>query len=217
MVWRDLDLARDRSFLKSLLKALPLSSLEAVSVPLRELHGWLGDRHAIRLGTEVDTQSAEDIGVGATVVVPTEYGGIGGHGTFDGSADRVSDVSSAAMRDHRGFQFQFHDAPPVHDKRTEPWVEWLSLMGISTLVSVPEARWGRLVTRSTAVYGQRWESKQFRWPLWHVALVWPDVSAALAGTRFSFPDALWCEAPRLSFGTGQNRTYGLGAGSPRWM
>ena len=115
VVWRDLDLARDRPFLKSLLKALPPSSLEAVSVPLRELRGWLGDRPAIRLGTEMNIQPAEDIGVGATVVVPAEYGGIGRHGTFDGSADHVSDVSSAAMRDHRDLQFQFHDAPPVHD------------------------------------------------------------------------------------------------------
>ena len=115
VVWRDLDFARDRSFLKRLLKALPPSSLEAVSVPIRELRRWLGDRPAIRLGTEVNIQAAEDIGVGATVVVPTEYGGIGVHGTFDGSADRVSDVSSAAMRDHRDTQFQFHDAPPVHE------------------------------------------------------------------------------------------------------
>ena len=657
VVWRDLDLARDRSFLKPLLKALPPSSLEAVSVPLRELRGWLGDRSAIRLGAEVNIQSAEDIGIGATVVVPTEYGGIGGHGTFDGLADRVSDVSSAAMRDHREFQFQFHDAPPVHDdesiedqvktwiadnetravlrdwtwidvgrrwlfvsdlpiededdgptfrrravsleshlngveartqavaerlglppemtvdlalaarlhdlgklddrfqrlcgraqntgplgksgldwvarrrrepisdypkgerhealsvelmiqyglhetasdvelvehlvashhgwarpfiraaqgaapvhdrlfnldfstelaheeatraparfrsvqqrfgwlglswleaivqlcdhrqseaekrgeigspggkpldsnrsvaarktppaeialtafnglipgdylaavgvlraldladerallrwqgtqprfttklgvdeivdclvdvrkgfrgvwpadlnklsadqcdellltseepfrslvvalisaggrsemdfvsggrggfrdifewstnpqmkgfssdslrrtlagprsltkggksfrwnplaaqgarrphsatddKRTEPWVEWLSLMGISALVSVPEVRWGRLATRSTAVFGHRWDSKQFRWPLWRRALSWPNVSAALAGNRSSLQDALWCEAPRLLFGTSQNRSYGLGIGRPIWM
>ena len=656
VVWRNLDLARDRSFLKPLLKALPPSSLEAVSVPLRELRGWLGDRPAVQLGTEANIQSAEDIGVGATVVVPTEYGGIGGHGTFDGSADRVSDVSFTAMRDHRDLQFQFHDAPPVHDdksiedqvqswiaddearsilqywtwidvgrrwlfvsdlpieddddgptfrrravpleshlngveartravaerlglppemtadltlaarlhdlgklddrfqrlcgqtpdtgplgksgldwvarrrrevvsdypkgerhealsvelmiryglheaasdvelvehlvashhgwarpfiraaqgtarvhdrlfnldfamelaheeatraparfrsvqqrfgwlglawleaivqlcdhrqseaekrgeigppggkpldsrrsiaarktppaeialtainglipgdylaavgvlraldladerallrwegtqprfttilgieeivaclmdvregfcgvwpaelnklsgnqcdelllaseepfrslvvalvsaggrsemdfvsggrgsfketfewstnpqekgfssdglrrtlvgpriltkggksfrwsplaaqgarrpqsatddKRTEPWVEWLSLMGISALVSVPEVRWGRLATRSTAVFGHRWNSKQFRWPLWRGALAWSDVSAALAGNRSSFTDALWCEAPRLFFGTNQNRSYGLGAGRPIW-
>ena len=112
VVWRDLDLARDRSCLDPLLKAIPPSSLEAVSVPLRELREWLGDRPAVRRRIEV---KAEDIGVGATVVVPTEYGGIGGHDTFDGSAGRVSDVSSAAMRDHRGLQFQIHDAPPVHD------------------------------------------------------------------------------------------------------
>ena len=116
VVWRELDLARDRSFLKWLLKALPPSSLETVSIPIPELRRWLGDRSAIRFGTEVSIQSAEEIGVGATIVVPTEYGGIGGHGTFDGSADRVSDVSSAAMRDHRDTQFQFHDAPPVHDE-----------------------------------------------------------------------------------------------------
>ena len=24
------------------------------------------------------------------------------------------------------------------DKRTEPWIEWLSLLGVSSLVSVPE-------------------------------------------------------------------------------
>lgn len=45
------------------------------------------------------------------------------------------------------------------DKRTEPWIEWLSLVGISALVSVPEGRWGRLFTRSTAVYGHRRDSK----------------------------------------------------------
>ena len=127
VVWRDLDLARDGSFLKRMLKALPPSSLEAVSVPLRELHRWLGDRLAIRLGTEMNIQSAEDIGVGATVVVPTEYGGIGEHGTFDGSGDRVSDVSSAAMHDHRDLRFQFHEAPPVHDdepieNQVKPWI-----------------------------------------------------------------------------------------------
>ena len=103
------------------------------------------------------------------------------------------------------------------DKRTEPWVEWLSMMGISALVSVPEVRWGRLATRSTAVFGHGWDSKQFRWPLWRVALTWPDVSATLAGNRFSFQDALWCEAPRLVFGTSKNRSYGFGAGCPRWM
>ncbi|MDE0005187.1 MAG: type I-U CRISPR-associated helicase/endonuclease Cas3 [Rhodospirillaceae bacterium] len=118
VVWRDLDLVRDRLQLERLFKALPPSSLEAVSVPIRELRRWLGDRPSIRLGTEVHIQSAGDIGVGATVVVPTEYGGIGGHGTFDGSADCVSDVSSAAMRDHRDMKFQFHDAPPVHDDET---------------------------------------------------------------------------------------------------
>ena len=105
----------------------------------------------------------------------------------------------------------------TNDTRTEPWIEWLSLVGISALVSVPEARWGRLATRSTAVYGHRRDGKQFRWPLWRVALAWSDVSTALAGNRFSLHDALWCEAPRLVFGTGQNRTYGLGAGHPLWM
>ena len=115
VIWRDLDLVRDRSVLKPLLKALPPSSLEAVSVPLWQLREWLSERLVIRVGVETDIQSAEDVGVGATLIVPTEYGGIGRHGTFDGSADVVSDVSTAAMRDHRGLQFQFHDAPPVHD------------------------------------------------------------------------------------------------------
>ena len=103
-----------------------------------------------------------------------------------------------------------------NDQRSEPWIEWLSLMGISALVSVPEVRGDRLATRSTAVYGHKWNAKQLRWPLWRVALAWPDVSAALAGTGSSLPDALWCEAQRLAFGTKQNRTYGLGAGRPRW-
>ena len=84
-------------------------------------------------------------------------------------------------------------------------------------VSAPEARRGGLVTRSTAVYGHRWDSKQFRWPLWRVTLAWPDVPAAVAGTGSSLRDALWFEAPRLPFGTSQNRSYGLGAGYPLWM
>ena len=103
-----------------------------------------------------------------------------------------------------------------NDQRSEPWIEWLSLMGISALVSVPEVRGNQLATRSTAVYGHKWNGKQFRWPLWRVALAWPDLPAALSGTRSSLPDALWCEAQRLAFGTKQNRTYGLGNGRPRW-
>ena len=104
-----------------------------------------------------------------------------------------------------------------NDQRSEPWIEWLSLLGISALVSVPEVRWGRLATRSTAVFGHRWNSKQLRWPLWRGGLAWPDVSAALAGNSSSLQDALWCEAPRLFFGTNQNRSYGFGVGRPRWL
>ena len=115
VVWRDLDLARDYTFLEPLLKALPPSSLEAVPVPLPELRAWLGARKAIRLGAEITVEPAENIGVGTTVVVPTEYGGVGRHGTFDGSAGRVSDVSSAAMRDHHGLEFHICDAPVLHE------------------------------------------------------------------------------------------------------
>lgn len=118
VVWRDLDLARDRPFLERLLKALPPSSLEAVSIPIRDLRKWLGERPAIRLGVGIDVPSAGEIGVGATVVVPTDYGGIGRHGTFDGSAGRASDVSSAAMHDHRGLSYQFHDAPSVCEEES---------------------------------------------------------------------------------------------------
>ena len=101
------------------------------------------------------------------------------------------------------------------DKRTEPWIEWLSVMGISALIAVPEGRWGRLATHSTCIYG-RGREKRFRWPLWRVALAWPDVAAAVAGSRSSLRDALWCEATRLSFGPAQNRTYGFGVGRPLW-
>lgn len=101
------------------------------------------------------------------------------------------------------------------DKRTEPWVEWLSVIGVSALIAVPEGRWGRLATRSTCIHG-RGRKMRFRWPLWQVALAWPDVAAALAGSRSSLRDALWCEAARLSFGPAQNRTYAFGAGQPLW-
>ena len=119
VVWRDLDLAsRDRTYVERLLRALPPSSLEAAPVPLAELRRWLDGREAIRLGAEVAVDTADNIGVGTTVVVPVSYGGIGPHGTFDGSAGRVPDVSSAAMRDHRGLKFQIHDAPPVNEEES---------------------------------------------------------------------------------------------------
>ena len=101
------------------------------------------------------------------------------------------------------------------DKRTEPWIEWLSVMGISALVSVPEVRRGRLATRSTAIYGHGRE-RRFRWPLWKVPLAWPEVPAALASSRSSLRDALWCEAPRITFGTDRNPTYGFGNAQPLW-
>ncbi len=116
VIWRDLDLARDRTYVEPLLKALPPSSLEAAPVPLPELRRWLDGREAIRIGAEMTVGTADNIGVGTTVVVPTEYGGIGLHGAFDGSAGRVPDVSSAAMRDHRGLEFQIHDVPPVNEE-----------------------------------------------------------------------------------------------------
>lgn len=102
----------------------------------------------------------------------------------------------------------------TNDKRAEPWIEWLSLLGISSLVSVPEVRRGRIFTRSTGVHGFRWDAKELRWPLWRTALTWYDVAAALAATTSSLHDALWCEAPRLVFGTARNRSYGLGPGRP---
>ena len=118
VIWRDVDLSQDRSTLPRLLAALPPSSLEAVPVPIRALRKWLGERHAIRVGSEMDILPAEEIGRGATVVVPMEYGGIGGHSNFDGSASPVTDISPAAMRDHRNIRFQIHDAPHIHEEQT---------------------------------------------------------------------------------------------------
>lgn len=101
-----------------------------------------------------------------------------------------------------------------NDKRSEPWIEWLSLMGVSALVAVPEARRGRPAARSTGIHGHRWSDRQFRWPLWRPALAWPEVSAAVASTRSGLRDALWCQARRLPFGPQRNRTYGFGPGQP---
>ncbi len=127
VVWRDLDLACDGSFLKPLLKTLPPSSLEAVSVPIWEFRQWLGERSVVRVGPEPEVRSAQRIGVGATVVVPSDYGGIGAHGTFDGATDAVADISADALRVHRNLHFQFHDAPPTRDdepleNQVESWI-----------------------------------------------------------------------------------------------
>lgn len=116
IVWRDLDLARDRSHLETLLKALPPSSLEATSVPIREMQDWLGGREVVRLGVDIAAETVDNIGVGATVVVPTTYGGIGPHGTFDGSSEEVRDISAAALREHRGLEYQFHEAPSIDEE-----------------------------------------------------------------------------------------------------
>ena len=61
------------------------------------------------------------------MVVPTDYGGIGRHGTFDGSAGRVSDISSTAMRQHRRLEFQLHEAPPAQEdasleEQVDAWI-----------------------------------------------------------------------------------------------
>ena len=100
VVWRDLDLGRDRNYLESLLKALPPSSREAAPVPIRELQEWLAGREVVRLAAEIAVETVDNIGIGATVVVPATYGGIGPHATFDGSGESVPDVSAVALREH---------------------------------------------------------------------------------------------------------------------
>ena len=118
VVWRDLDLAADRQVIESLLTALPPSSMEAASVPVHEFRQWLGDREAILAGPEIRVATADDILPGSTVVVPCSYGGLGDHGTFDGSAQEASDISREALRENHGLEFQFHDAPPIDDEES---------------------------------------------------------------------------------------------------
>lgn len=296
VIWRDLDPATDRAFLEPLLKAVPPSSLEAAAVPLRALREWLRKRKVIRLGAEIEIETAENIKVGAVgpergrevrlcplpsprtnrgpfcrtglnklsadqreelllsaggpfrslVVALLSSGGrsemdfvSGGRSGFKSIFEWSTTAQAKAFSPDElrralvgpralakgGKSFRWsplaaqgarRPQSASNDKRCEPWIEWLALMGVSALVSVPEVRAGRLATRSTAVYGYRWNSKQFRWPLWNVALAWPDASAALAGNRYSLRDARWCEAERLAFGPDRNRTYGFGPGQPCW-
>ena len=127
VVWRDLDLTRDSAYLEPLLKALPPSSREAAPVPIAELRKWLDGRKVIRVGAEITVENGSNFRVGDTVVVPKDYGGIGSHGTFDGSPDHVDDVSAGALRAHRNLEFRFHDTPmlnddePVHDQ-VRSWI-----------------------------------------------------------------------------------------------
>lgn len=115
VVWRDINIAEDRKFLPALLKALPPSSLEAISVPIRDFRAWIGDREIVRIGTEVTVIGPKDIGRGYTIVVPTSYGGIAPNGTFDGSTSTVRDLSVVAMRDHRNLEYRIYDAPVVNE------------------------------------------------------------------------------------------------------
>lgn len=101
------------------------------------------------------------------------------------------------------------------DGRAEPWIEWLSLLGVSGLLCVPESRRnGTLAARSTAMRGQRASEKVLRWPLWRSPLPWGAVRAAFASSPRALPDALWCEAERRPFGAGTNIVYGFGPGQP---
>lgn len=100
-----------------------------------------------------------------------------------------------------------------NDGRSEPWIEWLALMGVAGLVCVPRStRFGELRSRSTAILGRRSDSLELRWPLWKVPLSWADATFALAASPGSLADARWCRAPRLVFGTKTNRQYALGPG-----
>lgn len=128
VVWRDLDLGKDREYLEPLLNALPPSSREAAMVPARALREWLRGREVVRIGAEIVVEKAENIAVGWTIVVPVEYGGIGVHGNFDGSSESASDVSTGALLEHRGLRFQFHDIPPLaEDEPLEEQVKsWIS-------------------------------------------------------------------------------------------
>ena len=117
VIWRDLDLDLDRTHLTTLLKALPPSSLEAVRVPAWRFNEWVKGRSVVLLGSHVQI-IAEDILPGALVVVPTSYGGLGEHGTFDEKkvAVMVSDRSADALQEHRDLQFELHDAPPLEEE-----------------------------------------------------------------------------------------------------
>lgn len=101
------------------------------------------------------------------------------------------------------------------DGRGEPWIEWLSLLGVSGLLCVPECRSnGTVAGRSTAIRGRRANQKILRWPLWLTPLPWPMVRSALASSPRALPDALWCQAERQSFGRGTNTVYGFSPGRP---
>jgi CRISPR-associated endonuclease/helicase Cas3 len=147
VVWRDLDIDRDRAHLTTLIKALPPSSLEAVRVPAQLFNEWIAGRPVIRLGSRTEVV-ASVISPGASVVVPSSYGGIGTHGTFDGKPSAVSDRSADALREHRNLQFQVHDAPPIdEDEDLEAQVRaWIDA----------EAQRGDLATWTWLDLGHRW-------------------------------------------------------------
>jgi len=117
VVWRDLDLEADGELLQPLLKALPPSSLEAAPLPIGEFRNWAAGREVVALLGEPELRRAEDIGPGATVVVPLDYGGIADHRTFDPtSSHRVEDVSATALREHRQLEYEMHEAPRIDDE-----------------------------------------------------------------------------------------------------
>lgn len=102
-----------------------------------------------------------------------------------------------------------------NDKRFEPWLEWLSMMGACAFTAVPiGTRYGDVRTKTTGFHGARFDERGLRFPLWTAPLRWDAIPSAISASRHSLPDAMWMEADRLVFGTSKNVSYGFGPGRP---
>ena len=96
-------------------------------------------------------------------------------------------AGAAAMEARRG-------QTASSDKRWEPWVEYLSLLGAAAFLSTPRvstdrrsaSRIARIATGTTG-----FERREFRWPLWKQPLSWPAIHAAIGSSPQALPDAEW--------------------------
>ena len=104
--------------------------------------------------------------------------------------------------------------PATNDKRGEPWLEWLSLLGVCAFVAVPVVDRWRFMARTASGFRGSPAALRLRWPLWQMPLSWSDVPYAVAATPGSLASAFWCEAERLVCGLAPNLTFAFGPAVP---
>ncbi|MCY4509661.1 MAG: type I-U CRISPR-associated helicase/endonuclease Cas3 [Acidobacteria bacterium] len=122
IIWRDIREDDTHETRARLIENLPPSSLEAVRIPIGRARRWLGARKATRVGPRTEQIDGTEIKPDDTIVVPESYGGLR-DGTFDeGCTHGVTNVTAAALMEHRNIDYELIDRPEEVDEE-EPTAE----------------------------------------------------------------------------------------------